>query len=152
MYARWTVYEEHEWDEGTITTPATYEAEGVITYVCKYCEEIRTEVIPKLPPLIEVNGVKLSFETIDGTAILRPTQAQMSAILSTQSKIVIFNLRGQSTVVLYAGAGWFKDVDKTLTIVTDKGEASVTTKTLWNNSGKTRVITVENGKLDLKNI
>ncbi len=40
-----TELQEHEWDEGVITTPATLYADGVKTYTCK-CGKTRTEVIP----------------------------------------------------------------------------------------------------------
>ncbi|MBQ7475121.1 MAG: S-layer homology domain-containing protein, partial [Clostridia bacterium] len=37
----------HDWDEGVVTTPATYTEEGVLTFTCKRCGEKRTESIPK---------------------------------------------------------------------------------------------------------
>ena len=42
-----TEYEDHDWDNGTITTPATYEQDGVKTYACSDCEATYTVVIPK---------------------------------------------------------------------------------------------------------
>ena len=38
----------HEWDEGTITTPATCTEDGVMTFTCKRegCNETKTETIP----------------------------------------------------------------------------------------------------------
>ena len=41
-----TEYADHNWDDGTITTPATYEKEGVRTYECLDCEATYTVVIP----------------------------------------------------------------------------------------------------------
>ena len=38
---------EHSWDEGVETTPATYTAEGVMTYKCPACGAEKTEPIPK---------------------------------------------------------------------------------------------------------
>ena len=38
----------HDWDEGKVTTPATYEAEGVRTYTCRRCDDTKTEPIKKL--------------------------------------------------------------------------------------------------------
>lgn len=38
----------HEWDDGTVTTPATTTQEGVRTLACVACTQTRTEVIPKL--------------------------------------------------------------------------------------------------------
>lgn len=42
-----TEYKDHIWDDGTITTPATYEQEGVKTYACLDCEATYTVAIPK---------------------------------------------------------------------------------------------------------
>ncbi len=42
-----TEYEDHDWDDGTITIPATYEQDGVKTYACLDCEATYTVVIPK---------------------------------------------------------------------------------------------------------
>ena len=38
----------HAWDNGTITTPATEEAEGVKSYTCTVCGATKSEVIAKL--------------------------------------------------------------------------------------------------------
>lgn len=48
-----TIYVEcqHEWDDGVVTTPASYNDDGVMTYTCRLCGETRTEVIPKLDPM-----------------------------------------------------------------------------------------------------
>ena len=40
-------YADHEWDEGTITIPATYERDGEKTYTCLTCGATYTSVIPK---------------------------------------------------------------------------------------------------------
>jgi|GEM_PF-1618278 len=39
----------HDWDEGKITTEATTEHAGVMTYTCKRCGETKTARIPKIP-------------------------------------------------------------------------------------------------------
>ena len=36
---------EHTWDEGTITTEATFQNDGVKTYTCTVCQKTRTETI-----------------------------------------------------------------------------------------------------------
>ena len=38
----------HSWDKGTVTKPATEEAEGVMTYKCSSCGETKTSAIPVL--------------------------------------------------------------------------------------------------------
>lgn len=40
--------DEHTWNAGEITTPATYEAAGVQTYTCTVCGQTKTEEIPQL--------------------------------------------------------------------------------------------------------
>ena len=50
----------HVWDEGTVITPATFEAPGEKLYVCTLCDQTRTEEIPK----IAVEPVSVSFESV----------------------------------------------------------------------------------------
>ena len=38
----------HQWDEGKVTTPATCTENGVKTYTCSVCKEIKTETLEKL--------------------------------------------------------------------------------------------------------
>lgn len=38
----------HQWDTGTVTTPATEVMKGVKTYTCTVCNEIKTEEIPAM--------------------------------------------------------------------------------------------------------
>ncbi len=40
---------EHAWNEGEVTTEATIDAEGVMTYTCSECGQTKTESIAKLP-------------------------------------------------------------------------------------------------------
>ena len=41
---------DHSWDEGKVTKQATTAEEGVKTYTCTICNEVKTESIPKLDP------------------------------------------------------------------------------------------------------
>ena len=43
-----SIHNEHRWDEGHITLPASYTEDGVMTYTCAVCGETRTEPIPHL--------------------------------------------------------------------------------------------------------
>ena len=43
------LFEEHAWDEGTVTRRATYTEEGLMTYECEVCGERKTEIIEKIP-------------------------------------------------------------------------------------------------------
>ncbi|MDR1993126.1 MAG: bacterial Ig-like domain-containing protein, partial [Nitrososphaerota archaeon] len=145
----------HHEGVGIITKPPTSTAPGVRSFYCTRCGQLlRTETIPPTGNTISVNGVEVEFSVVKGVVTLTPTQKQMSAIFAVSGKEIVFDLRGRASasVALYVQAGWFKDVDKTLVIKTDGGDASVSTKSLWNNSGKERLVTVTNGKLDFKNI
>ena len=44
----WTKHEtcKHDWDEGTVTTPATCTTDGVMTITCTLCGEVQTNTIP----------------------------------------------------------------------------------------------------------
>ena len=39
---------DHDWDNGTVTTPATEDARGLMTYSCKRCDATKTKIIPRL--------------------------------------------------------------------------------------------------------
>ena len=80
------------------------------------------------------------------------TQTQMETILKDAGNNIVFDMHNYASVDIYVDSSCFKDIDKTITIVTAKGSCEVKTKSLWNNSGKQRLITVRNGKLDFKNV
>ena len=46
----------HTWDEGTITTKATFTSDGVKTYTCTVCEQTKTETVTM--EYIDLNFVK----------------------------------------------------------------------------------------------
>ena len=132
---------------GTAVITVTTE-DGDYTATC-----LVTVTYPK--DTLTVNGVDIIFEVIDGVAVLDLrglTQAQLNAIFGAPGSEVVFNLEGYDSVDLLVEAGWFKDIDKNVKIITSKGSCSVKTKTLWNNSGKSRYITVRNNNLSLKNV
>ena len=67
----------HEWDEGTVTTPAGCESNGIMTYTCKLCGDTKTESIPAeghkwdngivtTPAGCETSGVKTYTCTVCG--------------------------------------------------------------------------------------
>lgn len=51
---------EHVWDEGTITTEATFTSDGVKTYTCTVCEKAKTETVTM--EYIDVNFAKSDAE------------------------------------------------------------------------------------------
>ena len=111
-----------------------------------------TVTAPTPADIITVAGVDISFELINGVVVLKPSQAQITAILNASGNTIVFDLSNQESADIYFDAAWFMDVDKTISIITANGSADVKTKSLWNNSGKQRLITVRDGKLSFKNI
>jgi transcription elongation factor Elf1 len=144
----------HDWDEGKITIPPTHKTEGEMTYTCKRCDETYTEVIPKLAITITIGNGDDDELTVDigddGVGRLTFTQDKFAAFLAHSTNGVL-DLSGLSSAELTINVGALKGVDRAITIVTDDGVVSVNTKTLWNNSGKERIVTVENGKISFKN-
>ena len=62
----------HDWDNGTITKPATETEDGEITYTCSRCDDTKTEVIPKEKPtpvpsagFIDVNIGSYYFDAVN---------------------------------------------------------------------------------------
>ncbi|MBP5168727.1 MAG: DUF1566 domain-containing protein [Oscillospiraceae bacterium] len=59
---------EHTWNEGEITTKATCTTDGVMTYTCTGCGEIKTEEIASTGHSIQAVGVVAANCGTDGTA------------------------------------------------------------------------------------
>ena len=49
----------HSWDGGKVTTEATEDSTGVMTYTCTGCGTVKTEIIPKLPKKEEQQPVPI---------------------------------------------------------------------------------------------
>jgi len=103
---------------------------------------------------ITVNGIAIPVELIGSVAVLRPISADMTEILKSKENKIIFNLSAYNSVDIYVDAGLFRNIDKTLIFITDNGcrSHSVKTKTLWNNSGKQRLISIRDNKINIRNI
>jgi len=125
--------------------PSLYEYKNVI----KQFEKENPPEPPEKPKYI-VNGVELAVKLVNGVAEIKISDKDMAAIL--KGKDVIFDLKDFDAVDIQVSAAVFKDIDKNITIITAKGTDSVKTKSLWNNSGKDRLIQVRKGKIDFKNI
>ncbi len=52
----------HSWDGGQVTTPATEEAAGVMTYSCAVCSQTKTERIPMIPHEHKLDGAWITDE------------------------------------------------------------------------------------------
>ena len=101
--------------------------------------------------IVNVCGVDLLYSFEDGVVIIAPDQEQINAILTADGNDIIINLCEYEAVDFYAPADWFKGVDKKIIFITSSGNFEVNTKSLWNNSGKTRKVTVRD-YLKFKNI
>ena len=124
---------------------ATADEDGYDVFKCSRCDEIKTVVIPATgAKKLIVNGIELDYRVVSGAAIIEPTQAQMTQILNAAGNKIIVDMSDYDAVNFSAAAAWFKDVDKTITFITAKGSFDVKTKTLWNNSGKIRLVKISN--------
>lgn len=76
---------DHTWDAGTITTPATQEADGIKTFTCSVCNGTKTEPVPYTGMTKgEWNAVfeKKQFEnfTYTETSVLKTTGMEMETV------------------------------------------------------------------------
>ena len=101
---------------------------------------------------IIVCGVELGYRVVNGIAKLEPTAEQMKALLSCDCMSIVIDLGEYAGLDFYSSATLYKDVDKTITFITEKGSDSLKTKSLWNNSGKVRLVSVRNGVASFSNI
>jgi hypothetical protein len=60
--------ENHTWDSGTVTKPASYTETGVRTYTCTVCNATKTETIAKLDKPVDPN----SLQFVIGNANAKP--------------------------------------------------------------------------------
>ncbi|QHT61022.1 family 16 glycosylhydrolase [Paenibacillus lycopersici] len=103
---------------------------------------------------VNISGVQVRFTVQNGTALLDLSDKSLvQSILNNAGKDIAIDLSAANTaaVKVTINVSLFKNIGKTVTIITKDGKYTVTTQQLWNNSGKPRVITVKNGKLDFKN-
>ena len=72
---------DHEWDDGTETTPATETAKGVMTYTCKYVKRPRRRKFPFLRTRIPIPPCLATTRT--GIIIRLP------AVITTRKRIIL---------------------------------------------------------------
>lgn len=70
----------HQWDEGTVTTPATVAKEGVITYTCTICGETKTDSIAKLAPTI-IDGANNQYTKGEKEGITFRSDAELEDLI-----------------------------------------------------------------------
>lgn len=80
-----TEYADHNWDDGTITTPATYEKEGERTYTCLDCEATFTVAIPK--------PVSVHLFVVDDTSAVPGGTMQVNVRLENNPGIAMMRLK-----------------------------------------------------------
>jgi GH35 family endo-1,4-beta-xylanase len=105
---------------------------------------------------VNVNGTKLNYRLDDnGNAVFTPTAEQLNALLSSDSQTITVDLSGESNVTgikFIVPTEPFKKIDKTIVFGAANETYKVKTKTIWNNSGKTRIITLGAGAISISNM
>lgn len=105
---------------------------------------------------VTANGTELNYKLDDNrNAIFIPTAEQLNALLGTNSQTISVDLSGDSNatgIKFIVPAELFTKVDKTLVFDAANETYKVRTKTIWNNSGKTRIITMSEGVLSITNM
>jgi len=100
---------EHEWDNGVVTVPATYEATGLKVVTCTVCGETKEEVIPKKTSggggggSSSSSSYTVSFETNGANAV---SSAKVSENKTVQEP-------AQPVKEGYTFLGWFVDKECT---------------------------------------
>ena len=135
----------------TVNTAMTLKAVAVKDGMINSCILTAIYTIASADSVI-IKDVEIPFKIINGITTLEPAKEPMISILRAARNDIVIDLKGYEAVDIFISADWFKDIDKTIIIITAKGTDSVKTKSLWNNSGKIRLISVRNGKISFKNI
>ena len=97
----------HIWDSGTITTPASYEAEGVMTYTCIKDQSHRqkTEPIPKLKYVESLSispktlSITLGDPAVTLTVSVTPSDAANKAVEWTSSNTSVVTVNSSGVLV-----------------------------------------------------
>jgi len=99
---------DHVWDDGIVTKEATEYEEGVLTYTCTNCKNIRTEPIPRLPKSdLTLLGEKLEAMTGNGDAkgaVYRKLQLKSKTQGNTSVTLTWKAVRGAEGYVIYGGS------------------------------------------------
>ncbi len=82
------IKEAHSWDQGKVTTPATAQKEGVMTYTCSVCQETKTSVIPKVDPGEVIPDISIS-QGAPQTAISADKEALLHAVLTSDEQKLV---------------------------------------------------------------
>ncbi len=92
----------HTWDNGVVTTPASYTAAGVKTYTCTSCGRTKTEVIPKLPKkknpiVVKAKRLSLKFKLLKKKNIAVARKNAIS-ISKAKGKLTFKKVKGNAKI------------------------------------------------------
>ena len=152
QFKEWEINSELKFINNTNSTSATAEFE-----MPAYAINLTSKYEP-IPNIITVNDIEIGYEIKNSITILDIKPEQMDDIIKAAEETdIVFDFSGFSDISITSDIditvdiSCFNNVDKIIVIKTDKGDIAIKTKTLWNNSGKKRVITIRNGKVEIKN-
>ena len=117
----------HAWDEGVVTTSATCEKDGVLTYTCSRCGETETEVIPAKGHAYD-SGVVTTPATCENDGEITFTCANDAEHTYTEKIDALgheFDLEAGATVVSENGEHWFVCAREGCSGTTEKEACSV---------------------------
>lgn len=132
---------EHNWDKGVVTQEATCTADGVKTFTCSLCKEIKTEAISKLGHAYSDNvctrcGDVLMTVKVGAAEACAGDSVKIPVVLSDNDGFVSFTLEILSddalTLTNISKGSLLTPVRGTFSTTTDVGGGSVS----WSGSSK----------------
>lgn len=138
--------EAHTWDEGTVTTEPTVEAEGVKTFTCTACGHTRTEAIEKLN-IKDVLGLEIQMSDIkeplmhpifSGNTVLNETVMFLD---QGDVKSLLYPIESIQSVTSYDGKKVYEEgkdyviEDGKIKVTEGSSIPCITSKTYYNNPG-----------------
>ncbi|MCR5546089.1 MAG: leucine-rich repeat domain-containing protein [Lachnospiraceae bacterium] len=136
----------HTYDEGKITTPATYSAAGVKTYTCTVCGHQKTETIPMLVAVagaeVVTTDTKASYEVAkvnaDGTVEVAYTGNNTNAKkVKVPDTVVLAD--GTTAAVTEVADGAFKNDKKVTTVTLGKNVETIGKNAFSGNTNLKKV-------------
>jgi hypothetical protein len=135
---------------GTVGTEAVtvFYTEGGITKSASF--DIIVEPKPVKDSVI-INGIEVPIKMVNGVAVLEIDGALLLRILNAGGNEIIVDMKEFNAVdFVMSDVSAIKNYDMSFTFITSTGRFNVKTKSIWNNSGKTRVVEIRNSA-NLKN-
>ncbi len=137
--------EAHTWDEGTVTTEPTVEAEGVKTFTCTVCAHTRTEAVEKLN-IKDVLGLDIKLADLNdlmqpifsGTTVMNETVMFLD---KGDVKSLLYPIDSIQSVTSYDGKKVYEEgkdyavVDGKLQVLEGSSIPCITSQKYYNNPG-----------------